>query len=297
MARSSAVVSAGSEKLTEGSSRTTAPIFSSRSFKPRACSMARVTTMRFPSERLRRVHARVPRVSRTSSAAAPRSRNLRATRAPIASASAGAPESFSQMRCAPSGDKHGDIESQCSILDASPCSNRNLAATFEAGQRRALGGDSAARLRSHLTRPERCIGFGVVRARLDSDRSLPRRGQARRRAAALGNVAAQAQAVESRPWQARWRRNPRASAFRFAYPRSREVRAFANHFERKAAAIAGASCSCRCAHLWAASPATLRSRKAMRRAHPPACKSRRWSSRAGISVGKSFMLCTAKSTR
>ena len=48
MARSSSVVSAGSEKLTAGSNRTVAPSFSRRSFKSRACSTARVTTMRFP---------------------------------------------------------------------------------------------------------------------------------------------------------------------------------------------------------------------------------------------------------
>src|SRR5580704_4696827 len=51
-----------------------------------------------------RTHARVPRLSRSNKAAAPPWRNFWATLLPMASASSSRPESFSHMRCEPSGD-------------------------------------------------------------------------------------------------------------------------------------------------------------------------------------------------
>ena len=104
IARSSSAVSAGSEKLTAGSSSTVAPIFSRRVLQVARLLDGARDHDAFSVERSRRAHARVPRLSRVQQSGGAALPQLSARpAAPIASASSGGPESFSHnaLRCRP----------------------------------------------------------------------------------------------------------------------------------------------------------------------------------------------------
>ena len=152
---------------------TVAPIDSSRDFKPRACSTARVTTMRFPCS----VPGMLMRAScgfrSPAEPSAPPSRNFSAIRLPKRLRRLRRiPNLFPHKRCVPSGDSTATSSTQLSAFEAPPRSDGNLATASESGKRGAFRGHRAAsfgvvQFRESLQRRS------IVRARLDSDRALP----------------------------------------------------------------------------------------------------------------------------